>query len=59
MGVVEKLKLNDIVFCLSVLEMGWHEARGCGYKGVEVRRVNGNTKIFLCVRKRKSLETTK
>ena len=31
----------------------------CVYKGVEVRRENGNTKSFLSVRKRKSLETTK
>jgi len=24
-GVVGRLKANDIVFCLSVFEMGWHE----------------------------------
>ena len=42
-GVIERLKVNDIIFCLSVFEMGWYERlRTCVYKGVEVKRVNGN-----------------
>ena len=50
-GVIEKLKVNDIVFCLSIFEMGWHERLWtCVYKGVEEKRVNGNAKNFLCVR---------
>ena len=54
------LKVNDIVFGLSVFEMGWHEGLWtCIYKGVEVKRVNGNTKSFLWVGERKSLKTLK
>ena len=46
--IIEMLKVNDIVFGLSVFEMGWHEGPWtCIYKGVEVKRVNGNTKSFL------------
>ena len=49
-GVIERLKVNYIVFCLSVFEMGWYERLWtCEYKGVEVKRVNGNAKSFLCV----------
>ena len=56
--VIERLKVNDIVFCLSVFEMGWYERLWtCVYKGVEVKRVNENAKSFLCVREMKSLET--
>ena len=57
---IEWLNVNDIVFCLSVFEMGWHEGLWkCVYKGVEVKRLNGNAKKILCVRERKSLETLK
>ena len=36
-------------FCLSVFKMGWYERIWiCVYKGVEVKSVNGNAKIF-CV----------
>ena len=49
-GVIERLKVNDIVFCLSVFEMRWYERLWtCVYKGVEEKRVNGNAKSFLCV----------
>ena len=49
-GVTEKLKVNDIVFCLSVFDIGWHEGLwACVYKGVKVKRVNGNVNSFLCV----------
>ena len=38
--VIERLKVNDIVFCLSVFEMGWYERLWtCVYKGVEVKKV--------------------
>ena len=54
-GVIEKLKVNDIVFCPSVFEMRWYERPWtCVYKGVKVKRVNGNAKSFLCVRDEKS-----
>ena len=37
--------------------MGWYEKLWtCVYKGVEVKRVNGNAKSFLCVWEMKSLE---
>ena len=56
-GVIERLKVNDIVFCLSIFEMGWYERLWtCVYKGVEVKRVSGNAKSFLCVREMKSFE---
>ena len=56
--VIERLKVNDIVFCLSISEMGWYERLWtCVHKGVEVKRVNGNAKSFLCVQGMKSLET--
>ena len=55
LGVIEKLKVNDIGFCPSVFEMGWYERPWtCVYKGVEVKRVNGNAKSFLCVKDEKS-----
>ena len=57
-GVIETLKVNDIVFCLNVFEMGWYETLWtCVYKGVEMKRVNGNAKSFLCVWEIKSFET--
>ena len=57
-SVIERLKVNDIVFCLSIFEMGWNERLWtCVYKGVEVKRVNENAKSFWCVRDMKSLET--
>ena len=56
-SIIERLKVNDIVFCLSILKMGWYEKLWtCVYKGVEVKRVNGNAKSFLCVCEMKSLE---
>ena len=55
--VIERLKVNDIVFGLGVFEMGWHEGLwACVYKGVEVqgvKRVNGNAKSFVYVREEK------
>ena len=57
-GVIERLKVNDIIFCLSVFEMEQHEKlQAYVYKGVKVKMVNGNAKSFLCVREKKSLET--
>ena len=55
LGVIDRLKVNAIIFGLSVFKMRWHEGL-CAwvYKGVEVKRVNGNAKSFLCVRERKS-----
>ena len=56
--MVIMLKVNDIIFGLSVFKMGWHEGLwACVYKGVEVKMVNENAKSFLCVREKKSLET--
>ena len=56
-GIIERLKVNDIVFCLSVFEKGWYERLWtCIYKGVKVKRVNGNANSFLCVWEKKSLE---
>ena len=47
-GVIERLKINDIVFCLSVFKIEWHEGLWtCVYKGVEVKMMNGNAKSFL------------
>ena len=41
------LKVNDIIFGLSVFKMGWHEGLwACVYKGVEVKMVNENSKSF-------------
>ena len=49
-GVIERLKVNDIIFCLSVFEMGWYERLWtCIYKEVEMKMINGNAKSFLCV----------
>ena len=46
-GVIERLKVNDIIFCLSVFEMGWYERLWiCVYKGVKVKRMNRNAKSF-------------
>ena len=43
------MKVNDIIFGLGVLEMEWHEGLwACVCKGVEVKRVNGNGKSFVC-----------
>ena len=55
-GIVKMLKANDIIFFfLSSFEMGWHEGLWTYiYKRVEVKKVNGNAKIFLCVREEKS-----
>ena len=54
-GVVERLKVNDIVFCLSVFDMRWHKGVwACVYKGAKVKRVNGNAKSFVCERDEKS-----
>ena len=51
----EDLKVNDIIFGLSVFEMRWHgELWACVYKWVEVKMVNGNAKSFLCEREKKS-----
>ena len=48
-GVVEKLKVNDIVFWFECIwdEMAWEL---WAYKGVEVKMVNENVKSFVCVR---------
>ena len=47
------LKVNDIIFGLSVFKMGWHEGLwAC--KGVEVKMVNENAKNFLCEKVEKS-----
>ena len=49
-GVVERLKVNDIILGLGLFEMGWHkELWACVNMGVEVqgvKRVNGNVKSF-------------
>jgi len=38
---------------VGVFEMEWHEVLWAFvYKGVEVKWVNGNTNIFLCVREK-------
>ena len=51
----EDLKVNDIIFGLSVFEMRWHgELWACVYKWVEVKMVNGNAKSFLCEREKNS-----
>ena len=57
-GVVEMLKVNDIgFFSKRIFEMGWREKLWAYvYKGVEVKRLNGNANSFLCVRERKRLE---
>ena len=56
-GVIERLKVNDIVFCLSVFEMRWYERLWTYvYKWVEVKRVKGNAKSYLCVWEIKSFE---
>ena len=56
-GVIERSKLNDIIFCLSVFEIGWYERLWtCVYKGVKVKVMNGNAKSFVCVWEMKSLE---
>ena len=45
-------------FCLSVFEIGWYERLWtCVYKGVKVKRMNGNEKSFSCVWEMESLET--
>ena len=50
-GVVGRLKVNDIIFDLSVFEIGWHEGlHAYVYKGMEGKMVNGNAKSFLCVK---------
>ena len=47
-GVIERLKINDIVFCLSVFKIERHEGLWtCVYIGVEVKMMNGNAKSFL------------
>ena len=47
------MKVNDIVFCLCVFDMGWHEGLWVGiYKGVElqdVKMVNSNAKSLMCM----------
>ena len=49
------LKVNDIIFGLSVFKMRWHEGLwACVYKGVEVKMVNENAKNFLCEKVEKS-----
>ena len=54
---VEDLKVNDIIFGLSVFEMTQHRGLWAYvYKRVEVKMVNENAKSFLCVREKKSLE---
>ena len=46
-SLVEKLKINNIVFGLDVFEMGYHEGLwACVYKEIEVKMVNGNAKSF-------------
>ena len=53
--MVIMLKVNDIIFGLSVFKMGWHEGLwACVYKGVEVKMVNENAKNFLCEKVEKS-----
>ena len=52
---VKDLKVNDIVFGLSVFEMRWHgRLCACVYKGEEVKMVNGNAESFVCQREEKS-----
>ena len=52
------LKVNDIIFGLSVFEIRWNEGLWAWvYHKSEVKRVNGNAKSFLCVREMKNLET--
>ena len=51
---IERLKVNDIGFDLSIFDMvGWHERLWVGiYKGVEVQEVkivNWNVKSFVCM----------
>ena len=54
--IVERLKVNDIVFCLSVFEIRWYEGLWAYvYKGVELKMVNENAKSFVCVREMKVL----
>ena len=56
-NVLEKLKVNDIIFGWSVCEIGLHEWLWAStYKGVEVKIVSGNVKSFVCVRDKKNLE---
>ena len=38
-GVIERLKIIDIIFFLDVFEMRWHERFWAIYKGVEVQEV--------------------
>ena len=46
-GVIERLKVNDIIFGLSIFEIRWHEGlHAYVYKGVEGKIVNGNAKSF-------------
>ena len=53
---VEDLKVNDIIFGLSVFEMTQHRGLWAYvYKGVEVKMANGNSKsFFVCEREEKS-----
>ena len=54
-GVIERLKVNDIVFCLSVFEMRWYERLWTYvYKWVEVKKGKRKCKeLFVCVRDKK------
>ena len=56
--IIERLKLNDIIFFLSIFEIGGSERLWTGvYKGVKVKMMNRNAKSFLCVREIEGLET--
>ena len=58
-GVVEKLKVYDIVLGLGVFEIGCYERlQACVYKGVETgEKGEQKCREFFCVREKKSLET--
>ena len=57
-GVIERLKLNEIIFFLSVFEIGWYERLWtCVYKGIKVKMMSGNAKSFLCVWEMEGLKT--
>ena len=54
-GVIERLNLNDIIFFLSVFEIGRYERLcTCVYKGVKVKMMSENAEFFVCVRDEKS-----